>query len=335
MIKSRPHPVFGSRADRRPDIAPAAQVAAVYDNAGTTYSAYADGDLSQLFSFQGPHGYADDQIWRVLDDKLTSLRHGGATSIRILDAGCGPGTWLRRMVVRAVDLGFESIDARGFDISYSQIELARRCACSLADIEGVNLTFEVADLTESLREADGTVDIAVCLYSVLSHLPGHRLRNVSRELARVTSGHLVVSVRSIGSMPSAFVCPMETVRYLRRDHDLDQCEIELRDHSRATFLLHLFDEAELRACFAQYFVVEDLRGLDLFHSRFAPDDRWSPPRLRADVGLAKELAMLEEMFATRPGFIDRAMHIMLVGRKASGVSANNPRISWGVPPSRR
>lgn len=35
-----------------------------------------------------------------LEAKLTNLRSTGATSISILGAGCGPGTWLRRPVTK-------------------------------------------------------------------------------------------------------------------------------------------------------------------------------------------------------------------------------------------
>lgn len=294
----------------------AAQVAAIYNRAGTDYATYADGDVSKLFSFDGIHGYADRQVWHVLDQKLTALKARGATSVRLLDAGCGPGTWLRRMVMRAHDLGFSDITARGFDLSYSQIEQARSLARDLSVAPGIRLTFDVADLTRPLSEPDGVVDIALCLYSVLSHLPVGRLSDVSREFSRVTSGDLVVSVRSIGSMPSAFVYPIESIRSFRHDHSRDQCEIELHDRSRAIFSMHLFEAAELRDCFAQDFVVEDLRGLDLFHTRFAPDARWCPPDLQADKGLCDELAELEAIYAVKPEFINRATHLMLVARKA-------------------
>lgn len=168
-------------AERSPD--PKSAVAVIYDRAGKDYAAYADGDVAELFSFDGMHGYADRQVWRVLEKKLTDLRARGATSVRLLDAGCGPGTWLRRMVMRAHDLGFSSITARGFDISHSQIDQARSLAGALFGTSGVHLAFNVADLTEPLSEADGTVDIALCLYSVLSHLPVGQLSDVARALA--------------------------------------------------------------------------------------------------------------------------------------------------------
>ena len=79
----------------------AANVAAAYNQAGGDYVAYADGDPTQLFAFNGLHAYADRRVWALLEAKLTDLHATGATSISILDAGCGPGTWLRRLVTRA------------------------------------------------------------------------------------------------------------------------------------------------------------------------------------------------------------------------------------------
>ena len=98
-----------------------ANVAAAYNQAGGDYVAYADGDPRRLFAFDGLHAYADRRVWTLLDAKLTDLRAAGASSISILDAGCGPGTWLRRLVTRAYALGFTNITARGFDVAQAQI----------------------------------------------------------------------------------------------------------------------------------------------------------------------------------------------------------------------
>ena len=67
-------------------------VADIYNQAGDDYIAYADGDPSQPFAFDGKHAYADRCVWEVLEGKLTDLRASGANSVRLLDAGCGPGT---------------------------------------------------------------------------------------------------------------------------------------------------------------------------------------------------------------------------------------------------
>jgi SAM-dependent methyltransferase len=138
----------------------AANVAAAYNQAGGDYVTYADGDPTHLFAFNGLHAYADRRVWTLLEAKLTDLRATGASSIRILDAGCGPGTWLRRLVTRAHVLGFTTITARGFDVARAQIQRARLLARDLCGMSGVNLTFDVADLTGELPKADASVDLS-------------------------------------------------------------------------------------------------------------------------------------------------------------------------------
>src|ERR1700730_8591773 len=74
----------------------AANVAAAYNQAGGDY---VDGDPTHLFAFAR-------RVWTLLEAKLTDQHATGASSISILDAVCGPGTWLRRLVTRAHVLGF-------------------------------------------------------------------------------------------------------------------------------------------------------------------------------------------------------------------------------------
>jgi SAM-dependent methyltransferase len=288
-------------------------VAEIYNQAGDDYVSYADGDPSQPFAFDGMHAYADRCVWAVLETKLTDLRASGASSVRFLDAGCGPGTWLRRLVIRARALGFSSITARGFDIAQAQIQRARLAAQNLSSLPGVNLTFDVADLTDRLPEPDASVDMALCLYSALSHLPVASLTDISTEIARVTSGYFITTVRPIGSIPTAFVGSIEKVRRLKQDHVRDRCEIDLSDGRRIAFSFHQFTAVELQNYFASRFDIEDLRGLDLFHSRFMLDPRWNPLSPPADRQLA-ELDRLEKAYATDSEFMDRAAHLLLVAR---------------------
>jgi SAM-dependent methyltransferase len=288
-------------------------VATIYNQAGDAYASYADGDPSEPFAFDGLHAYADRCVWAALEEKLADLRAKGASSVRLLDAGCGPGTWLRRLVLRARALGFNDITARGFDIAEGQIERARLAARNLSALPGVSLTFDVADLTGRLPESDASVDLTICLYSALSHLPVASLKGASTEIARVTSGYFITTVRPVGSTPTAFVDSIENVRRLKLDHAGDRCEIDLSDGRRLAFGFHLFTAVELRNHFAGYFDVEDLRGLDLFHCRFTPDTRWNPVRSLGERSLVDELDRLEKAFATRPEFMDRAAHLMLVG----------------------
>jgi SAM-dependent methyltransferase len=303
----------------------AQDVADIYNEAGDDYVSYADGDPSQLFAFGGPHAYADRQVWAVLEAKLTELRASGATSLRLLDAGCGPGTWLRRLVTRARELGFSRISARGFDIAEAQIQRARLAAGDLSSLPGVTLTFDVASLTETFPEPDLSVDIALCLYCALSHLPVEKLTDISREIARVTTGHFIATVRPTGSTPTALFSFVENVRRVRHDHVRDRCKIDLSDGRHISFGFHLFTAAELRNQFAAHLDIEDLRGLDLFHSRFTPDVRWNPASQADDVQITGELDRLENAYATNAEFIDRATHLLLVarGRRAVALAASN------------
>jgi SAM-dependent methyltransferase len=293
----------------------ARDVATVYNRAGNSYVAYADGDPEHLFSFEGPHSYADRYLWSLLETRLLGLRAEGRSSVSILDAGCGPGTWLRRLVARAKTLGFTNIVARGFDVAEAQIQAARLTACDLARRPGVDLTFNVADLTAPLPEADASVDITLCLYSVLSHLAVASLPDVAAEIARVTRGHFITTVRPVGSPPTIFVDSIEKARHLQHDHAQDQSKIELYDGRRFTVRFHLFGALELRDCFTDRFVIEDLRGLDLFHSRFALDPRWNPVSVPTDRPFRDCLARLEDAHSQTPGFMERATHLLLVGRR--------------------
>src|SRR5258707_3313317 len=103
-------------------------VANIYNQAGDDYVSYADGDPSQPFAFDGLHAYADRCVWAALATKLADLRAAGASSVRFLDARCGPGTWLRRLVLRARALGVSNITARGSYLAHGQTDQARFAA---------------------------------------------------------------------------------------------------------------------------------------------------------------------------------------------------------------
>jgi hypothetical protein len=43
----------------------------------------------------------------------------------VLDLGCGPGAWLRRIVERAGNMGCTRITGRGVDVAEAQVRRAR------------------------------------------------------------------------------------------------------------------------------------------------------------------------------------------------------------------
>jgi SAM-dependent methyltransferase len=289
--------------------------ASAYNHAADGYLAYADGDPMRLYAFEGHYAYSDRRVWELIDAKLVAHRSTGARSISILDAGCGPGTWLRRIVARAQALGYTSVKARGFDLSDAQIDLARRFSGDLLNNPGIDLTYEVGDLTKSLPEAAASVELSLCLYGVLNHLPVATVPRAIAEIARVTAGHFITTVRAIGSTPTIFVDALERARDFRQDNDADRCEVELCDGRRLAFDSHLFAATELRKIMAPHFDVEELSGLDLFHTRFAPDPRWNSISCRTNDRFRRELARLEEVYSADPDFIDRATHLLLVARR--------------------
>ena len=301
---------------RKPFEDATASAAAAYDQAGDHYRAYADGNADDLYAFDSRYAYGDRQVWRVLEGLLVERRAAGAHAIRILDAGCGPGTWLRRLVGRAHELGFTEISARGFDIAGTQVRRARVLSHDLARLPSVHLVFEVGNMTRPLAESDASVDLCLCLYGVLNHASVANLPNVFDEFVRVTGGHFVTTVRAAGSTPTIFVDSLEKALHFEQDHGRDRCEVDLRDGRRIAFNSHLFTAAELRQLMAGRFDIETLRGLDLFHGRFAPDSRWNPSTLRRDPRFDGELDRLEEIYADDPSFMDRAAHLLLVANRA-------------------
>lgn len=301
--------------DPEPPLQPrtGAEVARAYDVAGADYRDYADGDAA-IADFTGRYGFADREVWARIDSALVDLRAQGRHAIRILDLGCGPGTWLLRTVARARDLGFTAIEGRGIDISPAMIGLARQAAVRLKDLR-IGLTFDVGDILEALeQEGRHACDITLCLYGVLNHVAPATLPAVTRALARSTDGALIATVRTTGSLPSIFISGIEKARRFHQDHEHDRLEIDMVDGRHIEFGLHLFRASEVRALFSPHCTVRELVGIDLFHSRFRPELGWNPPA--DDPALEAGLARLEHFCATDPAFIDRAAHILLLAGPA-------------------
>ena len=132
------------------------------------------------------------------------------------------------------------------------------------------------------------------------------------DIARVTKGGFITTVRAIGSTPTVFVDELEKARRYKLDHQSGRCKVEFQNGRRIALGFRLFAARELRDCFKRHFRIVDLRGLDIFHIRFMPDRRWNPPSCFSDERLISKLATFEEAFARDPWFIDRATHLLLV-----------------------
>ena len=291
-----------------------ANVGLDYDRAGERYRAYADGDVEKLYEFDGQYAYGDQEIWRILGNTLNKLRARGRRELSVLDLGCGPGTWLRRTVDWAGKMGFTRITARGVDVAEAQVRRARLLSQDVASHAGVSLRFEAGDIRRGMLEPDCSVDICLCLYGVLNHLPAHDLPTVFGEVARVMRGKLVATVRAIGSSPTIYVDGMKSAKAYHQDNAHGRLQVEFRNGARTSFPSHLFSAAEIRALATPALDIEDLSGLDLFHGRFATDPDWNPAEAAPDANFIHALRTLERRFHRNPAFIDHATHLLLIAR---------------------
>ncbi len=291
----------------------AAQTARAYNESQRAYLAYADGDPACPFDFQGHLAYADAQLWRRLEAKLTRLAKGGQRTLRLLDAGCGPATWTHRILLAAHELGFTHIEAHCLDLSPAMVATAH--ATLRADHRLADITIACADLTQGLPFEDRRFDLTLCLYGVLNHLPAELQPRVAADLARVTLDTLFVTVRSAGSLPTAYICAPEEVRAYHQNNDTHWIDLDLADGRHVGMPSTLFTAAELRALFHPHLATLCMSGLDVFHSRFAPNPAWNPPSIAAQPDLPEALALLEHLYAASPALIDHAAHILLVGER--------------------
>lgn len=296
-------------ADPRP--ASARHAADAYDATGTAYLRYADGLNEQPLEFSSRYAFADRTLWSRIEASLTALHASGRRAIRVLDIGCGPGTWTLRTARRAAQMGFTAIECRGIDPSPGMIALARQAATGVED-SAVGLTFEVADLHSALAsEDDHGADLVLCLYGVFNHLAAPLRASAAQALARVNGGTLIVTARSVGSLPTIYVAGIEHAAHYVQDNDADRMEIDLTNGTHLAFDSHLFRARELAELFAPHCPVRELTGLDLFHSRFAANPAWNPAGANG-AETADRLARLEQLCAADEVLIDSAAHIMLV-----------------------
>jgi SAM-dependent methyltransferase len=285
-----------------------------YNRAGDRYRAYADGDADKLYDFDGQYAYGDREIWRIVGSTLNALRAKGVRELSVLDLGCSPGTWLRRIVDRAGQLGFTRITARGVDLAEAQIGRARALSQNLARRAPVSLRFETGDIRARMPEADRSVDICLCLYGVLNHRRAEDLPAVFGEVARIAKGKLLAIVRAIGSTPTIYVDRVKAAKTYYQDNVHGRLEVEFLDGSRTSFPSRLFSASEIRALVTPTLEIEELSGLDLFHGRFAIDPDWNPAEAAPNANFIHAMRRLESCFRRDPTFIDHATHLVLIAR---------------------
>jgi hypothetical protein len=182
----------------------------------------------------------------------------------------------------------------------------------LSELEGVQITFAQGDLRAEI--AAPQADLCLCLYGVLNHVAVADLSDAMKRMARLTDGYFIATVRAIGSQPTVYVDDVSAAVRFHQDNLIHRLDVEFANGRRASFQSHLFSHAELSRLVSSGLEVEDIRGLDLFHGRFAGDPRWNP-KTAAPLGrLSQELQRLEERYCRDPGFVDHAAHLLVVAK---------------------
>jgi SAM-dependent methyltransferase len=308
------------------------RTASAYDHVGDSYSRYADGDAIDDPSESGNRfALADTIVWQTLRQAFEELRQAGVTSLRVLDAGCGPGIWTKRITEYAHRTGL-GVSVVGFDISKTQLEKARHQAACIATRRenAASIEFREQDLSQPLPWPDGHFHVVLCNYAVLNHLSKHALPQAIAELCRVATHRVITTVRAIGSPASACIIGTEQVQDYRHDPDRGELALVLKDGSQHRLSFNVYPAAALAAMFAEHADVHECRALDLFLSRFAPDEKWTATVVSSLPERQKvllELKMLEDVLCRSPGWVDHGTHVLLVAEPATskGVKRTKPQ----------
>jgi SAM-dependent methyltransferase len=317
------HAVVG-RPNRIKQIRPtrACATARAYDQVGEVYGAYADGGATDEGSSTSRFAHADNIVWDAIRETIDELRETGVTKLRILDAGCGPGTWVGRVAAYARRVRL-SVDAIGFDIAEGQLEIARRrihrAASTSANSRARFLTHNLAD---PLPWSDREFHIVLCNYIVLNHLDRSALPRAISELCRVTNHRVIATLRALASPVTACIIGTEHVSQYHHDHHSGELRLVLKDGSEHVLTLNLYSAERLKALFGTQAIIKDLRAVDLFVSRFALDEHWTAQLASALPGRSQVLRSLrqaEEQLCREPAWVDHGTHILLVARPRARV----------------
>jgi SAM-dependent methyltransferase len=313
-------------------ILPAAEaVANAYDYAGDDYGHYADGEEQEDIA-TGParSAHADAILWGAICATIDQLRTEGVATLRVLDAGCGPGAWIRRIAAHAHQHEL-NVEAVGFDISTGQLDIARRRTDRfLARIGGacsLKVEFLEHSLAKALPWANGQFHLVLCNFAVLNHLPQAVLHTAIAELCRVASARVIATVRALASPATACIVSPDRVREYHLDCTRGQLALLLKDGTEHQIPFNPYSAEALKELFVAHATIIDIRAMDLFLSRFAPDAHWTAVLIKSLPGRQETTSFLrdlEESLCRLPAWVNQGTHVLIVAEPTSANSSAFP-----------
>jgi SAM-dependent methyltransferase len=293
------------------------QVADLYSAFVDSYVKYADGNAEEdLFSFSSQlYSEEDQRLFNTITSEILKCarQNPSTTRLRLLDAGCGPGTWPLRIAAFCHKVGIP-IKIVGVDISPEMISRAN-ASLSLSRKKYQDIDFDIefknGDISNVLPYADNFFNISLSLYTVLNHIDRAIVGFSVGEMMRVTSSVNITTVRMLGSTPTAFVSSLEDFSAYEW-HD-DALTLWREDGQTATLYSHLFSAREITEIFGKHSKVVDSFGLGIFGPRFRPDRSWGDMESLPEFEeLQAHLRQLDEIFCRHPTWREFANHLVLV-----------------------
>jgi SAM-dependent methyltransferase len=295
------------------------RTATAYNHVGDAYTRYADGESAEgVLAPANRFARSDGIVWEALCTAIDELHKAGVSTIRILDAGCGPGIWTKKIAEYARRNGL-AVAVVGFDISRTQLDLARSQAAELfsryPNDAKSTLEFLEHDLEKPLPWENGYFHIVLCNYAVLNHIAESLLPRAIAEICRVASVRVMATMRAVGSPASACIIGMEHVREYRNDPSCGQLSLVLKDGSQHRLPFNMYSAQAIEGFFAAHSSIVDIRALDVFVSRFAADENWNASLLAGmpdRLAVVQRLKEMEDTLCRLPGWVDHGTHILVV-----------------------
>lgn len=306
----------------------------VFNYFADTYGEYADRRSAGLFSFEeGGFSEADSTTWNILCQFVRQIMkrvrtQEGRNQLRILDMGCGSGTWLIRLACAFVQI---DIYATGMDPSARMIELTDEVIAQAArdfDLDQLSeylrkcIRFKKGDFRSLEELEDSSFDLSLSLYSPLNHVPVTEIPDDVKNLLRVTKFICIASFCGLGSPPTVYACKLEEATSYKQDGDF----LWFKHKDGSDFLVesHLFTFGEVKSLFGPIERIVDCVGLDIFLSRFRCPSYWVPQTK----GMWPNVEHLELQLCRNPAWIDWARQVLaVVAPKGNAKSWRNMGLS--------